>query len=134
MLVGSAFGHTSPVATLAPTLYLDAALPAGQALTLSDLPPEAAIYPISGEMSIDDVPLEAGCMALLAPGTPPVIRAGSTAQFVVIGGEPLDGPRFISWNFVSSRKERIVQAGEDWVAQRMGQVPGETEWIPLPGR
>ena len=60
VLVGSAFGHTSPVATLAPTLYLDVTLPAGQSLTLSDLPPEAAIYPISGEVAIDDVPLEGG--------------------------------------------------------------------------
>ncbi len=134
VLVGSAFGHTSPVATLAPTLYLDVTLPAGQTLTLSDLPPEAAIYPISGEVAIDDVPLEGGNMALLAPGTPPVISARSAAQFVVIGGEPLDGPRFVSWNFVSSSKARIAQAGDDWVAQRMGQVPGETEWIPLPGR
>jgi redox-sensitive bicupin YhaK (pirin superfamily) len=134
VLVGSAFGHTSPVVTLARTLYLDVTLPAGQSLTLSDLPPEAAIYPISGEVAIDDVPLEEGSMALLAPGTPPVISASSAAQFVVIGGEPLDGPRFISWNFVSSSKARIAQAGEDWVAQRMGQVPGETEWIPLPGR
>ncbi|RYF53210.1 MAG: pirin family protein, partial [Comamonadaceae bacterium] len=52
---------------------------------------------------------------------------------VVVGGEPLDGPRYITWNFVSSRKERILEAGADWAAQRMGQVPGETEFIPLPG-
>ena len=51
----------------------------------------------------------------------------------MIGGEPLDGPRFITWNFVSSRRERILEAGADWAAQRMGQVPGETEFIPLPG-
>ena len=52
---------------------------------------------------------------------------------MVVGGAPLDGPRFITWNFVSSRRERILQAGADWQAQRMGQVPGETEFIPLPG-
>ena len=134
VLVGSAFGHTSPVATVMPTLYLDVALPAGHTLTLSDLPPEAALYPISGEVSIDGVLLPAQTMALLAPDTAPVVSAAQAAHFVVIGGEPLDGPRFISWNFVSSSKARIEQAGDDWVAQRMGQVPGETEWIPLPGR
>jgi hypothetical protein len=53
---------------------------------------------------------------------------------VVIGGEPLDGHRYMFWNFVSSRKERVVQAGEDWEAQRFPQVPGETERIPLPAR
>jgi hypothetical protein len=52
----------------------------------------------------------------------------------VIGGAPLDAPRHMWWNFVSSRKERIAQAAEDWEAQRMGQVPGETDFIPLPER
>ena len=56
------------------------------------------------------------------------------AMFSGTGGEPLDGPRFITWNFVSSRRERILQAGADWAAQRMGHVPGETEFIPLPER
>jgi len=53
---------------------------------------------------------------------------------VVIGGAPLDGPRHMWWNFVSSRKERIAQAADDWQAQRMGRVAGETEFIPLPER
>ncbi|EEF26504.1 conserved hypothetical protein [Ricinus communis] len=48
------------------------------------------------------------------------------------GGEALDGHRFMYWNFVSSRKERISQAAEDWEAQRFAKVPGETDWIPLP--
>ena len=51
---------------------------------------------------------------------------------MVIGGEPLDGPRTIWWNFVSSRPERIEQAKADWTAQRMGAIAGEHEWIPLP--
>ena len=53
-------------------------------------------------------------------------------RLLVIGGDALDGHRFISWNFVSSRKERILQAEADWQAQRMGQVPGDAEFIPLP--
>ena len=53
---------------------------------------------------------------------------------MVVGGDPLDGHRWIWWNFVSSRKERIQQAADDWDAQTMGQVPGEVELIPLPER
>ena len=134
VLIGTAFGQTSPVAIYMQTLYLDVALQAGQELRLNDLPPEVAIYPISGELVIDDVELELHSMALLNAGSAPVVRAVSAAQFVVIGGAPLDGQRFIWWNFVSSSKQRLTQAGDDWEAQRMGQVPGETEFIPLPKR
>jgi len=136
VLVGSAFGHTSPVKTYSRTLYLDIVLQAGQVLALNGLPEEAAIYPISGAVEIDDAPLELHTMALLATAEQQRVKAtdDSAAHFVVIGGEPLDGRRFMSWNFVSSSKERIVQAGEDWEAQRFPKVPGETEFIPLPAR
>ena len=134
ILIGSAFGQTSPVKAYSHTLYLDVQMKAGHELTLSDLPQEAAIYPISGELAIDGAPLALHTMALLDTATAPVVKAGSDAQFMVIGGEPLDGHRYMSWNFVSSSKERIVQASEDWEAQRFDKVPGETEWIPLPAR
>lgn len=132
VLVGSAFGKSSPVATYSQTLYLDVKLKAGQELSLSDLPQEAAIYPISGALEIDGVPLALNNMALLDTGGTQLVKAVSEAHFVLIGGEPLDGHRYMSWNFVSSSKERIVKAGEDWEAQRFDKVPGETEWIPLP--
>ncbi|HEX7987942.1 MAG TPA: pirin family protein [Duganella sp.] len=132
VLIGTAFGKTSPVKTFSRTLYLDVLLKAGQELVLDGLPEEAAIYPVAGELEIDGAPLEKNSMALLDTGAAQRVQATSEAHFVVIGGEPLDGRRFMSWNFVSSSKERIVKAGEDWEAQRMGHVPGETEWIPLP--
>lgn len=134
VLVGSAFGQTSPVKTYSQTLYLDVTLKAGHELALSGLPAEAAIYPITGELQIDGAPLALHTMALLDTTTAQLIKADADAQFVVIGGEPLDGHRFMSWNFVSSRKERIVQASEDWEAQRFDKVPGETEFIPLPAK
>ncbi len=134
VLVGSAFGQTSPVKTYSQTLYLDVTLKAGHELALSGLPAEAAIYPITGELQIDGAPLALHTMALLDTTTAQLIKADADAQFVVIGGEALDGHRFMSWNFVSSRKERIVQAGEDWEAQRFDKVPGETEFIPLPAK
>ncbi|USX12229.1 pirin family protein [Oxalobacteraceae bacterium OTU3CAMAD1] len=132
VLIGTAFGRTSPVKTFSRTLYLDVTLKAGQELALSGLPEEAAIYPIDGDVEIDGTPLEKNNMALLDTGSTQRVKATSEAHFVVIGGEPLDGRRFMSWNFVSSSKERIVKAGEDWEAQRFDKVPGETEWIPLP--
>lgn len=133
VLIGTAFGRTSPVRTYMQTLYLDVALQAGQALRLEGLPQEAAIYPVSGEASVDGVLLAPHTMALLEEGKVPVVTAGGgPVQFVVIGGEPLDGHRYLFWNFVSSSRERLAQAADDWSAQRMGQVPGETEFIPLP--
>nr|WP_315212679.1 pirin family protein [uncultured Duganella sp.] len=132
VLIGTAFGRTSPVKTFSRTLYLDVMLKAGQELALSGLPEEAAIYPVGGDLEIDGTPLEKNNMALLDTGSTQLVKATSEAHFVVIGGEPLDGRRFMSWNFVSSSKERIVKAGEDWEAQRFDKVPGETEWIPLP--
>ncbi|PVX37084.1 pirin family protein [Janthinobacterium sp. 78] len=133
VLIGSAFGQTSPVRTYMQTLYLDVALQAGRELRLEGLPPEAAVYPISGEVLLDGVALVPHTMALLEAGAVPVVTASSgPVQFVVIGGEPLDGHRFLFWNFVSSSKERLSQAADDWSAQRMGSVPGEMEFIPLP--
>ncbi|NBV19199.1 pirin family protein [Janthinobacterium sp.] len=138
VLIGTAFGQTSPVRTYMQTLYLDVALEAGKALRLEGLPAEAAVYPISGEVLLDGVALVPHTMALIEAGAVqagavPVVTADSgPAQFVVIGGEPLDGHRYLFWNFVSSSKERLAQAADDWSAQRMGQVPGETEFIPLP--
>lgn len=133
VLIGTAFGQTSPVRTYMPTLYLDVALQAGKELRLEGLPAEAAIYPVSGEVLVDGVALLPHTMALLEAGAVPVVSAGGgPVQFVVIGGEPLDGHRYLFWNFVSSSKERLSQAADDWSAQRMGQVPGETEFIPLP--
>ena len=71
-------------------------------------------------------------MAVLEPDRPVTLAADQPCRFAVVGGDPLDGPRHMWWNFVSSRKERILQAAEDWEAQRMGRVPGDDELIPLP--
>jgi redox-sensitive bicupin YhaK (pirin superfamily) len=132
VLIGSAFGHTSPVATFSEMLYLDVRLDAGGEIDFTDLPEEAAVYPVLGELVVDGEPLAPNTMALAEPGTAVRVSAPKGARFVVIGGAPLDGRRFIFWNFVSSSKERIAQASEDWEQQRYDKIPGETEWIPLP--
>ncbi len=132
VLIGSAFGATSPVAVLSPTLYLDIMLAAGDALPL---PPasERAVYVVDGAVELDGRPLQPQTMTLLQPVDEPMLAATASARVVLIGGDPL-GPRFIWWNFVSSRKHRIVQAADDWAAGRFPPVPGETEFIPLPDR
>jgi redox-sensitive bicupin YhaK (pirin superfamily) len=133
VLVGQAFGAQSPVETLSDTLYLDVTLAAGGRFELPPLAPELAVYAVRGEVSVDGEAVPARAMAVLEPGVPAVISAPQLARFVVIGGEPLDGPRHMWWNFVSSDKEHILRASADWKAQRMGKVPGdEEEFIPLP--
>jgi len=133
VLIGSAFGKTSPVQTYSQTLYLDVHLKAGHEIKLEGLPAEAAIYPISGSLETDGAELPLHLMALLDTSRgAQLVKAATDARFVLIGGEPLDGHRFMYWNFVSSSKERLAQAAEDWEAQRFEKVPGETEWIPLP--
>lgn len=132
VLVGSAFGATSPVRAFSETLYLDVMLEAGGSVELPPLVPEMAIYAVRGDVVIDAATLPARTMALLRADAPTKVLAQGSARFVVIGGAPLDAPRHLWWNFVSSREERIIQASEDWKAMRMGRVPGDDEFIPLP--
>ena len=145
VLVGQAFGRRSLVATLSPTLYLEFDLPAGASLMLPDfadacccLPGrfEAALYGVDGGFELDGQAVPAHQLALLpepAPGGAAGLRlyAPAATRVMLVGGESLER-RFIVWNFVSSRKERIEQAQDDWRAQRFEPVPGETEFIPLP--
>jgi len=131
VLVGEAFGQHSPVHTLAPTLYLDIQLPTGGRFELPALASEMALYAVQGELLVDGQAVPMQQMAVLGSDTVH-LSANAATRLVVIGGAPLDGPRHMWWNFVSSRKERIAQAADDWLAQRIGQVLGETEFIPLP--
>ena len=131
VLVGQAFAAVSPVATFSHTVYLDISLPANGSLDLPALAEELAVYPIDGDLAIDGQTVAACSLAVLAPGQRAKLSAPAAVRLLVLGGEPLC-QRFMWWNFVSSRKERIAQAARDWQEQRMGHVPGETELIPLP--
>ncbi len=132
VLIGSAFGATSPVAVRSPTLYLDITMQPGDAFPLP-LAAERALYVVDGAVEIDGVTVPPFTMVLLAADDEPLLSASAASRAVLIGGEAL-GQRHIWWNFVSSRKERIVQAADDWAAGRFASVPGETEFIPLPER
>ena len=130
VLVGEAWGVASPVVVRSPTLYLDIALSTADALPLP-LAAERAVYVVDGTVRLDGAALPPQTMTVLTPGGEPMLSADDEARVVLIGGEPL-GPRHLWWNFVSSRKERIAQAADDWRAGRFPGVPGETESIPLP--
>ncbi|HZF79116.1 MAG TPA: pirin family protein, partial [Rubrivivax sp.] len=132
VLVGTAFGATSPVAARSPSLYLDIALQAGDALPLP-LHEERALYVVAGPVQLDGEDLASHVMVSLQAGDEPMLSSNGPARVVLIGGAPL-GHQHMWWNFVSSRKERIVQAADDWAAQRFDAVPGESQWIPLPDR
>jgi redox-sensitive bicupin YhaK (pirin superfamily) len=132
VLVGEAFGAKSPVATLSPTLYIDVQLQPGQSFELPPLAREMALYPVQGQVLIDGTVAAANTMAVLSPEGNRVQAVNGAARFAVVGGEPLDAPRHMWWNFVSSRKERIVEAANQWEAGGFAPVAGEQEFIPLP--
>lgn len=131
VMAGSAFGVSSPVPAKSPTVYLDMALDAGGTLTIPADYSERALYALDAGCALDGVELPPHQMLVLPAGSQPQLQASNDAHVVMVGGEPL-GHRFILWNFVSSRKERVLQAKEDWIAQRFESVPGETEFIPFP--
>lgn len=132
VMMGSAYGVTSPVKTYAETLYLEARLSAGQALVLPDHVAERALYVVLGRAVVNGTPVEASHMVILNAGATVSVTTDAEAQLALIGGEPFT-ERHIYWNFVSSRKERIEQAKADWRDGRFPKVPGdEIEFIPLP--
>jgi redox-sensitive bicupin YhaK (pirin superfamily) len=132
VLIGSAFGATSPVPACSPTLYLSLRLAGGTAFALPPLCQEQAIYPIDGELSIDGQPCLPGHLQVLAPGVSATLRSAGPAHLMVLGGSALDGPRLIWWNFVASSRERIVRAAAEWAGGRFAQVPDESGRIELP--
>jgi redox-sensitive bicupin YhaK (pirin superfamily) len=133
VLIGQAFGVSSPVSTLSPTLYLDIHGAAGTRLELPAAAVERAVYGVDAPFELNGQRIEPFTMAVLDPDTTPTLALPGGGRVVMIGGAPL-GHRHMVWNFVSSRRERIVQAEDDWEAQRFARVPGETGFIPLPTR
>lgn len=131
VMMGSAYGLTSPVKTFAETLYVEAHLQAGQSIVLPDVE-ERAVYVASGQLRARDTEIGEHAMAVFSEQPDVVLEATAESRIAVIGGEAI-GHRYIEWNFVSSRKERIEQAKADWQAQCFDKVPGdEEEFIPLP--
>jgi len=132
LIVGAGWGETSPVAVAWPAFYADASLQAGATLAVPGDIEERGVYILEGGIEIAGEAFGPGRLLVLRGGRAIDVRAAGDARFVVIGGDAMDGPRHIWWNFVSSRKDRIEQAKADWKAGRFPGVPGETDFIPLP--
>src|SRR6185369_12508900 len=133
IVAGSAYGATSPVTVRSSTLYADVALQTGAQLALPDQHAERAAYVVEGAVAAGGAPLRPGALTVFAAGAAAALRALEPSRLVLIGGAPLDGPRHIWWNFVSSSEERIQRAKADWRDGRFAKVPGDDrEWIPLP--
>jgi redox-sensitive bicupin YhaK (pirin superfamily) len=133
VVIGSLYGERSPVPTVHETMFANIALRAGATLPLDADHEERALYVIDGTVDISGDKFEPGRLLVFKPGDRVTIKALTDAHLVICGGAPMDGPRHIWWNFVSSRKDRIEQAKAEWAAGHFGKVPGdEIEFIPLP--
>jgi redox-sensitive bicupin YhaK (pirin superfamily) len=132
LVAGSLYGARSPVKTLSELFYADAALEAGATLELPATYEERAVFVAEGSLEVSGDTFAPSQLLIFRPGDALTLRASTKARLLLLGGEPMDGPRHIFWNFVSSSRDQIEQAKADWVAGRFKQVPGETDFIPLP--
>jgi redox-sensitive bicupin YhaK (pirin superfamily) len=133
LLIGHAYGAASPVEAPSPTLYALLQATAGARHAIEADAAECAIYVISGAVDIDGERIARNELAVLRGGATR-LTVLEDSRIALIGGDPLDGPRHLWWNFVASTRERIERAKQDWREQRFPPVPDETEFIPLPER
>ena len=132
-IVGAMDGLASPVKTLSEMIYAEIAMPPRTRYRIPGEQVERAFYLIEGGVSVDGQGFGPSELVILKPHAEIVLTAGEAgARLVLVGGEPFPEQRFIYWNFVSSRGDRIEQAKRDWRERRFAAVPGEQEFIPLP--
>ncbi len=133
IIAGSLYGATSPVKTHSDLFYADVQMAAGSALPLPVEHEERGVYVAEGEIEVAGQSFMEGRLLVFRPGDHITLRAKGNARVMLLGGEPMDGPRYIWWNFVSSSKDRIEAAKDDWKQARFAIVPGdEKDFIPLP--
>jgi hypothetical protein len=131
VVIGSAYGATSPVKTESETLYIEVNLEAGGTL---DIPvvEELGVYVVDGHTEIDGQIVSDGVLAILNKYTSTTISSSTGARVMLFGGAALAGERILWWNFVSTSRKRMEQAKKDWRDRRFAEVPGESDFIPLP--
>jgi redox-sensitive bicupin YhaK (pirin superfamily) len=135
ILAGNAYGRTSPVKVLSPLSYVEACLDADAELELPSDHPERAAYVATGSVTCGRETIDEPKLLVFRAGERALLRATSDARVMFLGGAPLDGPRHIWWNFVSSSPARIERAKRDWAERRFPLIPGdEEEFVPLPAR
>ena len=133
VIMGSLWGRTASTTQHSPTIYAEIMLAPGGAIPLDADAEERAVMLVGGEASVDGQPLGLYTLAVLAPGAVMRLSSEHGGRIMLLGGAALDSPRHVWWNFVSSSRERINQAKDDWRDGRFGKVPGdEDEFIPIP--
>jgi redox-sensitive bicupin YhaK (pirin superfamily) len=133
VVAGKAYGLVSPVRVPMEIFYVDAHLKDGAALSLPGEYEERGAMVVGGTVEAGGARHGDGAMILFDKGEPAEIAARGDARVMLLGGAPLDGPRHVWWNFVSSSRERLERAKDDWRAMRFAAIPGDdAEFIPLP--
>ncbi|MEF3367185.1 pirin family protein [Methylocystis sp. 9N] len=132
VIAGAVFGASSSVTTLSDWFYVELRLSAGASAPFDADYDERAIYLVDGAIAIGGESFDIPQLLVIRPKERLTIRALSDARLMLLGGATIEEPRYLWWNLVSSRKERIEQAKQDWREGRFPTVPGETEFIPLP--
>jgi len=133
VIMGSLWGVSAPTTTYAETIYADIVLDAGGSVPIDAGADERAVYVALGEASLDGMRLEPMTLYVLKPGIATSLTSKSGGRVMLCGGEAFATPRHVWWNFVSSSRDRINQAKDDWNAGRFAKVPGdEKEFIPIP--
>ncbi|MDX1506866.1 MAG: pirin family protein [Woeseiaceae bacterium] len=131
VIIGSAYGVNSPVVTESDTLYVEVNMDAGQSIELPSAD-ELGIYVVDGKVSIGDDDIDARQLAVVEGSEGGTVSAHAASKLMLCGGDSLEGERHVWWNFVSSSRERLEQAKNDWRDGNFGEVPGEPDYIPLP--
>ncbi|HUH05578.1 MAG TPA: pirin-like C-terminal cupin domain-containing protein, partial [Kofleriaceae bacterium] len=133
VLIGAAFGATSPIQHPSQPWLVDVELDADAELEVESGVAERGVLVIEGAVHLGDAPLAVNQLAVLSSGACPRLRADTAARLLLVGGPPI-GPRLIEWNFVASTQDRIDRASADWKARRFPSIPtDDREFIPLPG-
>jgi redox-sensitive bicupin YhaK (pirin superfamily) len=133
VIMGSLWGRTAPTTQHAETIYADIAMRAGSTIPIDAEADERGILVAMGSASLDGERLETHSLYFLEPGVPMMLRAESDCRVMLLGGEAFKTPRHVWWNFVSSSRDRIKQAKDDWKEGRFQKVPGDDkEYIPIP--
>lgn len=133
VIMGNLWGKSAPTTTYADTIYAEIVLAPTGSLPIEANADERAVMLVSGEASVDGAALVPYQLAVLAPGKEMTLKSERGGRVMLLGGEAFTTKRHVWWNFVSSDRDRIVQAREDWSQGRFPKVPGDTEeFIPLP--
>lgn len=133
LIAGRAYEAESPVVTASPMFYLDVELAPGSQLQVPNDFHDRAVYLVRGDLDLNGSATEGvPSMLILAPGVDVMLTAKAPTRLMLLGGEPLDGDRYIWWNFVASSRDKIDQAKQKWRQGEIGEIPGESEFIPLP--